>query len=133
MRRPFLRFLLLLALLTFPFAACGPMLNGHSGGQGPNFSFVIVVHNNDVAYAETASVCWWQGSAIVGSATRLMPAGGSVAIPVGPMPDGFEVDTLAWPAPYGAVWQTPDYNDCYIFHVAYPQGTTWKDPMPTKR
>ncbi len=106
---------------------CGPMIYGHSGG-GPNYSFTVVVHNNDVAYAESVSVSWWLGSSVVGQSSVVIPAGGSFAFPMGHVaPDGFELDSAAHPAPYGQVWQSPDYQGYWIFHVEYPSGVTWRE------
>jgi len=124
-RRP----LLLAALVALGLAACGPLL---APPGGPKHSFVVIVHNLDVAYAETATVTWWVGSAILGSETKLMPAGGWAAFPTGGVPDGFEIDALAWPPGSGAVWGRPDYRSTLIFHVAYPTRFTWKDPYPVR-
>jgi hypothetical protein len=89
-------------------------------------SFVVVVHNQD-SYPETAVVSWWHDSTISGVTTLTIPAGGSRAFFMGSMPDGFELDTTAHPAQLGGeVWMTPDYRDCYVFHVHYPSGFTWK-------
>lgn len=117
----------LLFLLALILIGCGPMINGHSGG-GQTYGFVVVVHNQDVAFAETATLSWWQGSTIVGSATYLMPAGGEATFVIGPTPDGIELDTTAHPAQAGGqVYQTPDYWGWHIYHVNYPSGFAWGD------
>ena len=119
--RGWLKSVLLLVGLA-SLVGCGPMLNGHSGSGAKN-SFVVVVHNQDLAYPETVVLSWWRDSTIAGISTRMILAGGEAAFAIGAMPDGFELDTTAYPAQLGGqVWQTPEYRDFYVFHVYYPSG-----------
>jgi hypothetical protein len=128
-RRP-LSVLTILVLLMVGLAAlvegCAPMLFGHSPGAG--LAFVVVVENGDTAYAETASISWWSGSTVVGSSTVLMPPGGHATFVLGAVPDGLQLDALAWPG--GNVFGGPDYAGATIFHVLYPSGATWQERFP---
>lgn len=85
-----------------------------------------MLENGDTAFAETFSVSWWRGSAIVGSETTLIPAGGEWPFFMGALPDGLEIDALAWPAQGGGnVYETPDYRRWKVFHVRYPNRATF--------
>ena len=103
------------------FSGCGPS-PAHCN-YNPHFLFVV--HNNDVAYPTTATCTWWRGSQISGKHESLIPGGGFCAFDLGDQPDGVEVNTIVWPAPFGAVWQSPDYKAWRVFHINYPSGTSW--------
>jgi len=114
--------LVLFALLAIGLACgCGPV-----NGKPKSPSFVVVVHNDDLLYPETMNLSWWNASTIAGVQTATIPGGGSHVFFVGFMPDGFELDSTAYPAQSGGqVWQTPEYAGFYVFHVHYPTGVTW--------
>lgn len=120
--------LVLLAALALLSASCGPMIGA---GAKQTQRFCVVVHNLDVAYAETASVTWWTDGVIRGRQEQLVPAGGEAVFALsGDRPEGFQIDTLAWPASSGgAVWQGPDYSGALIFHVLYPTRVTWTETV----
>jgi len=112
--RPFM----ILAVISASLG-CGPV------NRQKDPSFVVVVHNTDT-YPETAVVSWWLGSTIAGVTTKTIAPGGSESFYVGFMPDGFELDTTAYPAQSGGqVWMTPEYRGFYVFHVLYPSGSSW--------
>lgn len=123
---------LLLVVLALLGVACGPMIYGGNSPATAPSHFVLEVENLDVAAAETASVCWWQGSTIVGSAAILMPAAGGFArFDLGTVPpDGLQIVTTAWNGilmgPGGLCFGSTDYAGTWVFHVVYPSGYSWK-------
>ena len=123
LRREMWMRVVLFAIMLLGFLACGPISK-----PPPRPSFVVVVHNLDIVYPETAVVSWWKDSEIIGITTRTIPAGGDATFFIGFIPDGFELDTTAHPAQSGGqAWSGPEISGCYVFHVVYPTGYTWKE------
>jgi hypothetical protein len=123
------RLLLLLALLSIGavvalLGGCNHMLNG---GPPPTKTdhFTLTIVNQDVASDETATLCWWNGTGVVGTRDLLVPAGGEATISLGTVkPDGIQVIMTAWPGiqggPGGNVLQQPsDYPDPCMHPVLY--------------
>jgi hypothetical protein len=127
------RLVIVAALLL---AACAPMLDG-GAAAAPAASprFLLVIHNQDVAADDTASVTFWHASTVDATVEHLVPAGGEAVFDLGASPpDGLQICMTAWagiPAgPGGNVFGSPDYRGTWIFHVAYPSGFTWKGGPP---
>jgi hypothetical protein len=124
----------LIALLAF--AACGPMLSGGGNPPPKPSHFRVHVYNQDVAAAETASLCWWMGSAFVGSRDVLVPPSGRATFDLGTIrPDGLQLVMGTARAtngilqgPGGLVVQSPDYSATWDLDLGYPWGQVWTGP-----
>ena len=120
----------LVPILVLAAMGCGPTIEGMVyGARAPSrpSHFLVVLHNEDTT-DEPVSLCFWQASTIVSSMTLTVPSGQARTFDLGPAhPDGLQLVATAWNGilggPGGLVFQTPDYEQGWVFDVTYPSGT----------
>jgi hypothetical protein len=122
--------ILLVGLVVFALAGCGNPIEGGNGPRPRPLHFRVTITNEEVADAHTASLCWWSGSAYVGSRDLLVPPRGSVTFDLGTVkPYGIQVvmGTSRFFAgiiqgPGGYVLSGPELDPTWNPKLFYPYG-----------
>lgn len=100
-------------VLALALGGCGPIK------RMPANHFFFTVHNNDSFPARVRCQSWFDSRIVTSYEADIYP-GNKYTFDLGQYtPDGVEIKTVAWQTS----WGKPDYGDCYMFHVDYPQWT----------